>query len=255
MQTNMPLYDKNEGVATITLNNPASGNLVHPVLVGQMEDVCREISADDGIRAVILTGGEIFSRGTDRAHLSPGSNRTATLSELSLAFLIDALDRPVIAAIRGDAFGQGLELALACDIRICAHDARFAMDQADYGDMPWDGGTQRLPRTVGRGKALQMILCAEVIDAGEAYRTGLVSAVVPAAELMPTAVTLARNIAAKGPLAVRYCREALAKGMDLSLPQGLRLEADLYFLLHTTQDRTEGVTAFREKRPPAFTGN
>lgn len=250
----MLLYDKREGVATITLSEPAAGNRIHRRLVRQMEDICRHIAADDDIRAVILTGEEVFSRGTDPAAIPRGSDRAAALSELSLSSLLAALDRPVIAAIGGDAFGQGLEIALACDIRICAENARFAMDQVDFADMPWDGGTQRLPRLVGRGKALQMILHAEVIDAGEAYRIGLVGAVVPAADLMPTAVTLARNIAAKGPLSVRYCREAVTKGMDLSLPQGLRLEADLYFLLHTTHDRTEGVTAFREKRPPVFTG-
>jgi E-phenylitaconyl-CoA hydratase len=254
MKTNMLLFNKDEGVATITLDNPASGNLIHRALAAQMGDICREIAADDGIRAVILTGREVFSRGTDPGAFSAGADRAVLLSELSLTPLIAALDLPTVCAIQGDALGQGLEMALACDIRICTADARFAMNHVEFSDMPWDGGTQRLPRLIGRGKALQMMLCAEVIDAAEAYRVGLVSAVVPAADFISTAVSIARTIAAEGPLSVRYCREALAKGMDLSLPQGLRLEGDLYFLLHTTEDRTEGVTAFREKRPPRFTG-
>jgi len=167
---------------------------------------------------------------------------------------VGAFPIPTIAAINGDAFGQWLELALACDIRISAEDARFSMPQVTYGEIPWDGGTQRLARLVGRGKALEMILTGEVIDALEAYRVGLVNRVVPRKALMKEAIALASEMADKGPIALRFAKEAVCKGMDLTLEQGLRLEADLYFLLHTTQDRTEGIRAFIEKRPPKFEG-
>jgi enoyl-CoA hydratase/carnithine racemase len=157
--------------------------------------------------------------------------------------------------IGGDAIGLGLELALACDIRIAADTAHFGFPHIKEGLIPWDGGTQRLSRVVGQAKAMEMILTGEVIDAEEAYRIGLLSKVVPAEELMPVTIDMAREMASKGPIALRYAKEAIQKGMDLTLEQGLRLEADLYFLLHTTKDRTEGITAFREKRTPEFEGS
>jgi enoyl-CoA hydratase/carnithine racemase len=128
------------------------------------------------------------------------------------------------------------------------------MPQVIHGDIPWDGGTQRLPRVVGNAKSLEMILTGEMIDAPEAHRIGLVNKVVPSKELMAETMSLAREMAAKGPIALRYAKEAVCHGMDLNLEQGLRLEADLYFLLHTTKDRTEGIEAFREKRAPEFEG-
>ena len=161
---------------------------------------------------------------------------------------------PSIAAINGDAIGIGLELALACDLRICTETAHFAMNHIMYGGIPWDGGTQRLSRIVGRGKAMEMILTGEVIDAQEAHSIGLVHRVIPDDEILTVVMDTAREIASKGPIAVRYAKEAIRKGMDLTLEQGLRLEADLYFLLHTTSDRTEGIKAFQEKRSPRFEG-
>jgi enoyl-CoA hydratase/carnithine racemase len=150
--------------------------------------------------------------------------------------------------------GQGLELALACDIRICSSKARLGMPQVANGDIPWDGGTQRLARLVGRGKALEMILLGETIDSAEAGRIGLVNQVVPDEKLSETVMLIAGEISKKGPLALRFAKEAIFKGMDMTLEQGLRLEADLYYLLHTTSDREEGVKAFQEKRTPKFEG-
>ncbi|MDP2952803.1 MAG: enoyl-CoA hydratase-related protein, partial [Chloroflexota bacterium] len=144
--------------------------------------------------------------------------------------------------------------ALACDIRLAASGARLGLPHADFGLMPRDGGSQRLPRIVGRAKALEMLLTGAAIDADEAYRIGLVSRVVPPEQLLSDAEALARSIAEKGPIALRYVKEAVNKGLDLTMSQGLRLEADLYFLLQTTHDRTEGIRAFREKRPPQFKG-
>ena len=160
----------------------------------------------------------------------------------------------VIAAINGDALGQGLELALSCDIRLASNEARFSLPQVAKGLIPGDGGTQRLSRIVGKGKALELILTAGVIDAGEALAIGLVNKVMAQEELTAGAEAMAKTMAAKGPIALRYAKEAVNKGLDLTLEQGLCLEADLYFLLHTTDDRTEGIRAFLEKRPPQFKG-
>jgi enoyl-CoA hydratase/carnithine racemase len=172
----------------------------------------------------------------------------------SAAAIIAAIDRPVIAAINGVALGQGLELALACDLRVCSRTASFGMPQLTSGEMPWDGGTQRLSRLVGRGKALELILLGETIDADEALRIGLVHKIAPPAEMSGMVRMMARKISDQSLSALAYVKEAVYKGMDLTLEQGLRLEADLYYLLHTTRDRTEGIEAFRGKRQPRFEG-
>ena len=254
MSRKIVLFEREDSVAVITLNSPASGNAVTVRIISALKDIRADLSERPDIRVVILTGKDTFCCGTDRNALSSFKNKEALIRELSAAPLIAGLDRPTIAAIDGDALGQGLELALCCDLRICSERARFAMDQISRGEIPWDGGTQRLARVVGRGKAMEMIFTGTVIDAGEALQTGLVGRVVPSAELMPAAAAMARDLSLKSPLALRYAREAIYKGIELTLEQGLRLEADLYFLLHTTEDRTEGVRAFREKRPPRFTG-
>jgi enoyl-CoA hydratase/carnithine racemase len=160
----------------------------------------------------------------------------------------------VIAAISGDAIGQGLELALACDIRIASEASRFGLPQIESGVIPWDGGTQRLSRLVGKGKALEMILTGEMIEAQEALRIGLVHKVLPKKDLTEVTMKMAQEMASKGPIALRYTKEAIYKGMDMTLEQGLHLEADLYLLIHTSKDRTEGIQAFREKKKPQFEG-
>ena len=167
---------------------------------------------------------------------------------------VASINCPVIAAINGDALGEGLELALSCDIRLASAQARFALPQVARGLMPVDGGTQRLPRIIGRGKALELLLTAATISAQEAFEIGLVSRVVPPEKLAGEVKALAETIAGKGPIAVRYIKEAVNKGLDMTLEQGLRLEADLYFLLHTTEDRTEGIRAFLGKKAPRFKG-
>jgi enoyl-CoA hydratase/carnithine racemase len=156
--------------------------------------------------------------------------------------------------ITGNAVGLGLELALACDICVAAETARFGLPQIKEGLLPRDGGTQRLPRTIGKGKTLEMILTGEDIDAQEANRVGLVSLLVPAGEVQATVMKMAHDMASKSPISLRYCKEAINKGMELTLEQGLRLEADLYYLMHTTRDREEGIKAFREKRKAEFKG-
>jgi enoyl-CoA hydratase/carnithine racemase len=239
-------YLKKGHIALITLNRPDVGNAVDLKMVQEMEEVCARINGDGDIYVVSITGaGDAFCAGgeLDESIFARGP-----------ADFIAGIECPVIAAINGDALGQGLEIALSCDIRLAAEGSHLGLPQASRGIMPVDGGTQRLPRIVGRGKALEMLLTAGVITAEEALEIGLVSKVVPAGSLADEALKLAETIAAKGPLALRYLKEAVIKGMDMTLEQGLRLEADLYFLLHTTNDRTEGIEAFREKRTPEFKG-
>jgi enoyl-CoA hydratase/carnithine racemase len=176
------------------------------------------------------------------------------METLGAASAMADIGQPTIAAISGDALGQGLELALACDFRIASNTARLALNQVEQGELPWDGGTQRLPRLIGRARALDMILTGRMLSAEEAVQAGLIHRAVPPEALDETVRGLAADLAAKAPVAVRYAKEAVLSGLDLTLAQGLRLEADLYFLIHTTRDRTEGITAFREKRKPRFEG-
>jgi enoyl-CoA hydratase len=240
-------YTKKDHIAHITLNRPEADNIINQQLAQELEAVCCGISQDEDVYVVTLTGAG------DKAFCG-GSELQKSGTGYRAAIAVASIDRPVITAINGDALGQGLELALSCDIRLASDRARFGFPQVAQGLIPCDGGTQRLPRIVGRSKALELILTAETITAREALEIGLVSKVVDGASLAAEAEALARTIAAKGPIALRFIKEAVNKGLDLTLEQGLHLEADLYFLLHTTADRTEGITAFLKKRPPQFKG-
>ncbi len=239
------IYSHQEHIANITLNRPGVDNVINEELARELAEVCQSINQDGNIYVVVITGAG------EKAFCA-GSEMTNT--PYTVATMVAGIDRPVIAAINGDALGQGLELALSCDIRLTAETARFGLPQVASGIIPGDGGTQRLPRIVGKAKALEMILTAQIINAGEAREIGLVSKVVPRQNLAAEAEALAGMIASKAPIALRYSKEAVDKGMDLTLEQGLHLEADLYFLLHTTVDRTEGIKAFLEKRPAQFKG-
>ncbi len=227
-----------ERIARIILDSPA----LDERMSRRIADACERIAADDDVSVVVLTGaGDTFCTGGATGPARP-------------AAALAALDRPVIAAVNGPCLGTGLELALAADIRIAADTAVFGLPQVAEGSLPEDGGTQRLARTVGPGKALELLLTSAEITAAEALDIGLVSNVYPAAAFAEETEKLAQAVAAKGPLALRYVKEAVLKGMDLTLEQGLRLEADLYFLLHTTHDRTEGITSYLEKRDPEYRG-
>ena len=225
-------------------------------LSDELSLICSEINADEEARVILLTGtGEkSFSIGIDASREALQMDKELLYKMACPSEQIAKLDRPVITAINGDAIGQGLELTLACDIRITIDKARFGLPHITEGMIPWDGGTQRLSRLVGRGKAMEMILTGDILNAQEAYRIGLVNKVVHPDELMKVTMTMALEMASRGPTALRYAKEAIYKGMDLTLEQGLRLEGDLYFLLHTTNDRTEGIKAFREKKTPRFKG-
>jgi enoyl-CoA hydratase len=252
-------HDVADGVATITLARPEVHNAMNDPMRRELTRCFGDLVADDEVRAIVVTGaGErAFSAGADiREFVEPlvAVRFREVRRRLDFRQVMDRCPQPIIAAIRGYAFGGGLELALACDIRIASRDARLGLTEVNLGIIPGGGGTQRLPRLVGRGKALEMILTGARIEAEEALRIGLVERVVEPGEVLAVATELARSIAARAPVALRYAKEAVVKGLELPLADGLRLENDLSTLLRTTEDRVEGARAFLEKRPPRWTG-
>jgi len=248
-----------EGVATVTLNRPEVHNAMNETMRRELTHVFDALATSEDVRCVVVTGAgeKAFSAGADiREFVETGSPTQFRESRKRLDFR-QAMDRcwqPIIAAIRGHCFGGGLELALACDIRIASEDSRLGLTEVDLAIIPGGGGTQRLPRLIGRGKALELILTAARIPATEALGIGIVERVVPADRLHAEAQALARTIADKAPVALRYAKEAVVKGLELPLADGLRLEADLSTLLRTTDDRLEGARAFLEKRKPKWSG-
>lgn len=256
------LYKEMERVGWITLHRPEVGNAINSLMAEELREICQKVSQEEDVLVVVITGaGEAFSVGEDWGELPESLEQEGYSAEekqlvwrSGAARAIAGINCPVIAAINGDALGHGLELALAADLRIASESAHFGFPQALDGLLPRDGGTQRLPRIVGKGKALEMFLTAQVIDAAEAYRIGLVHRVVSEKDIASEAEKLARNIASRAPLSLKYAKEAVHQGLDLTLEQGLRLEGDLYLILQTTEDRTEGIRAFREKRTPRFKG-
>ncbi|MBE0479948.1 MAG: enoyl-CoA hydratase/isomerase family protein [Dehalococcoidia bacterium] len=251
------VYEKQDHLVRLTLNRPDRGNLIDLETADELADACREINQDEDVRAAVITGkGSVFCSGSDLSGIAAVAARDMRkVNPASVASeAVSGVNCPVLAAINGEASGAGLELALACDIRICSEDARFCFPETSRGLIPGGGGTQRLPRIVGRGKALEMVLLAAPIDAREAHRIGLVSRVTPGESLIEDAETITRQLLARAPIALRFAKEAVRMGMDMTLRQGLRLEADLSFILQTTADRSEGIRAFLDKRKPEFRG-
>jgi enoyl-CoA hydratase/carnithine racemase len=246
-------------IARMTLARPETGNRVDALLVRELDEACAAIGDDADARvALVAAEGEAFSLGWDAAELSPEGFDAAALRERwerSPPFTcFEQMAQPVVCAINGDATSAGLELALACDVRIAGEGARFALPETGEGLLPLAGGVSRLARAAGQAEALRLLLLGETIDAQEALRIGLVSAVVPGSELLTKATALAERIASRGPLAVRYAKEAVRRGLEQPLDQALRYETDLTVILQTTEDRAEGVRAFVEKREPEFRG-
>ncbi len=253
------LYEKKDAIAYVTINRPKVLNALNHQTWTDLRAAFEEARDEAAVRGVILTGAgeKAFIAGADISELA---HVTAVEAERSSSFgqavlnLIENLGKPVIAAINGFALGGGCETAMACTIRIAAENAKFGQPEVKLGLPPGGGGTQRLPRLVGKGRALQLILSAEIIDSTEAHRIGLVNEVVPAAELIPRAETVLKQIFANAPIAVQYSLEAVNKGLETSQAEGLALEASFFGLCAATEDKKEGTTAFLEKRPAKFQG-
>jgi enoyl-CoA hydratase/carnithine racemase len=259
------LYEVRNHIAYVTLNRPEVMNAISYQMTREIIDLSERVVADPDVRVVILTGaGErAFCTGLDLKERAATSDEAPPFERrrqrrrraiVSHHQAIAAIDKPVIAAIRGYAVGGGLELALACDLRICSDDARLGMLEVRRGRLGGAGGTQRLPRLVGKARALEICLTGELIDAQEAYRIGLVNKVVPAAELMAGAERYAELITRGAPLSVIAIKEAITHGLELPLEEGLRLEAELAQMLGQTEDQKEGARAFAEKREPVWKG-
>ena len=256
MQDHSNIYEVSSHVAVIKITEPLDLEHQRIHLSVQLQEVAEKEIMDQDIRVIVITGNHDKAFSAEHRPSDPKPDYPGTeLQHWSLlAEPVSKLEQPVIVAVMGDAVGQGLELVLACDIRVAAETSRFGLPHIKKGLIPFDGGTQRLSRLVGRGKTLEMILTGKTIDAREALRIGLVNMIVPQKEVIQTALEMAGKMAVNSPISLRYAKEAIYKGMDITLEQGLRLEADLYMLIHTTKDRQEGIRAFREKRKAVFKG-
>jgi enoyl-CoA hydratase/carnithine racemase len=253
------LYEKKGAIAYVTLNRPKVLNALNRRTWEDLQTAFEDARKDPAIRGVILTGAgdKAFIAGADIGELS---RVTAVEAEESSTFgqgvlnLIENLGKPVVAAINGFALGGGCETAMACTIRLATENAKFGQPEVKLGLLPGGGGTQRLPRLIGKGRALQLILSGELISAQEAYRIGLVNEVVAAADLITRAEAILKQILANAPIAVRYSLEAVNKGLDTSQAEGQALEASFFGLCAATQDKQEGTQAFLQKRAPQFQG-
>jgi enoyl-CoA hydratase len=249
-----------DGIRTLTINRPEKLNALNSEVMAQLDAAVTSAAADPEVRCVIVTGAgeKAFIAGADigeLAKLTPIEGREYARRGQAMIDRIDRLPIPTIAAINGFAYGGGLELAMACTLRVASENAKMGLPETSLGIIPGYGGTQRLARHVGRARALELVLTAEKgITAAEAHRLGLVNQVVPAGQAHAAAVALARRIAANGPAAVRYAMEAIRTGLDMTLADGQAFEATLFGLCAATEDMKEGMTAFLEKRPAKFTG-
>ena len=254
------LYEKKGAIAYVTINRPKELNALNLKTWENLRSAFEDARNDTAIRGVILTGAgdKAFIAGADISELA---TITAVEAERSSSYgqevlnLIENLGKPVIAAVNGFSLGGGCETAMACTIRVAAEHAQFGQPEVTLGIIPGGGGTQRLPRLVGKGRALQLILSGERINAQEAYRIGLVNEVVPvAANLIPRAEAILNQIFKNAPIAVKYSLEAVNKGLETSIAEGLSLEASLFGICATTEDKKEGTQAFLQKRPANFKG-
>ncbi|MGF6483879.1 enoyl-CoA hydratase-related protein [Paraburkholderia sp. JPY419] len=253
------LYEKRNGIAYVTVNRPKVLNALSTQTWKDLRTAFEDARGDTVVRGVILTGAgdKAFIAGADISELAHASAIEAEQSSRfgqAVLDLIENLGKPVVAAINGFALGGGCETAMACTLRIAVEHAKLGQPEVKLGLLPGGGGTQRLPRLVGKGRALQLILSAELISAQEAWRIGLVNEVVPAADLIGRAEAILKMIASNAPVAVRLSLEAVNKGLDANQSEGLALEASYFGLCAGTDDKKEGTSAFLEKRAPQFVG-
>ena len=253
------LLDLRPPVATLTLNRPTVLNALNAALFAELAHAMRRLAEDPAVRVILLTGAgsKAFAAGADIREIA--ATDAVTGQELSLRGqavfrFMETCGKPVLACINGFALGGGCELAMACTLRLAADTARLGQPEVKLGLLPGYGGTQRLPRLVGRGAALRLLLTGDIISAQEALRIGLVDEVLPAADLMPRAEALARQLAANAPLALASTLRAVDEGLDLPLEPALRREAELFGELCATADKAEGTAAFLEKRTPTWQG-
>ena len=253
------LYEKKGAIAYVTVNRPKVLNALNTPTWTDLRTAFEDARDDTAVRGVILTGAgnKAFIAGADiseLAHVAAFEAEQSSRFGQEVLDLIENLGKPVIAAVNGFALGGGCETAMACTIRLAVETAKFGQPEVTLGLVPGGGGTQRLPRLVGKGRALQLILSGEMISAQEAFRIGLVNEVVPAADLITRAEAILNKIASNAPIAVKFALEAANKGLETSQDQGLLLEASYFGLCAATEDKKEGTTAFLEKRAPQFQG-
>ncbi|HEU5183833.1 MAG TPA: enoyl-CoA hydratase-related protein [Gemmatimonadaceae bacterium] len=251
--------DVSDRVATLTVNRPDKLNALNDLTIAELGQAIEEIRAREDVGGAILTGAgsKAFVAGADIAELSkqgPLDGRDRARRGQHLLRRIETSPKPIIAAVNGFALGGGCEIAMACHVRIAAETARFGQPEVKLGISPGYGGSQRLPRLVGQGRALELILTGEMIDAREAYRIGLVNTVVAPGDLLRVAREMLLKMLANGPVALALSIEAVVRGVELPLEEALLLEADQFGLLAATDDMREGMSAFLEKRPPRFSG-
>ncbi|MEK1895873.1 MAG: enoyl-CoA hydratase-related protein [Rhizobium sp.] len=253
------LYGKKGNIAYVTVNRPTVLNALNTPTWSDLKAAFEDARGDETVRGVILTGAgdKAFIAGADISELAQVAAFEAERSSRfgqEVLDIIENLGKPVIAAVNGFALGGGCETAMACTIRIAVESAKFGQPEVSLGLVPGGGGTQRLPRLVGKGQALQLILSGEMISAQEAYRIGLVNEIVPAAGLIQRAEAILAKIGANAPIAVKFALEAVNKGTEASQSEGLLIEAAYFGLCAATEDKKEGTTAFLEKRAPKFRG-
>jgi enoyl-CoA hydratase len=253
------LRETREGVAWVTVNRPDKLNALNDRLMDELSAAFEALETDDAVRGVVLTGSgeKAFVAGADIGELArqtPVQGQDRSRRGQRVLDRIEGLGKPVIAAINGFALGGGCELALACHVRVAAEGARLGTPEVKLGIMCGYGGTQRLARLVGRGRALELLLTGEMIDAQEALRIGLVNRVVPRERLLAESEALLRKMLANGPLSLRFTLDAVSRGLEMPAAEAMAFEATLFGLICTTEDMKEGTRAFLEKRPPKFQG-
>jgi len=253
------LYEKRGAIAYVTLNRPKVLNALKQAVFAELKSAFEDARNDVSIRGVILigSGDKAFAAGADIAEMSNYTGveaGEATRRAQEVTEIIENLGKPVIAAVNGFALGGGCELSMACTIRLAVEGAKFGQPEVKIGIMPGAGGTQRLPRLVGKGRALQLILTGEVISAQEAYRIGLVNEIVPSSNLIVRAEAILHQIISNAPLGVKFSIEAVNKGLEASVSEGLLLEASLFAVCAGSEDKKEGTSAFLAKRAPQFQG-
>lgn len=251
-------FEVKDGIAFVTVNRPDKMNALNDAVLLELSLAADEITCSTDIRGAIVTGaGKAFVAGADIAELAEldafGAKEQATLGQ-AVFRQIETCGKPVVAAVNGFALGGGCELAMACHLRVASEKAKFGQPEVKLGLMPGYGGTQRLPRLVGKGRAVDLILTGRMVGADEALQIGLVNKVVPADQVLAEAEKLLRGILGMGPLAVRMSIEAIDQGLDMSLDEGMLLEANNFGLLFGTEDMKEGTSSFLEKREPEFKG-